>query len=446
MVAWSLADTAAAVGARLIGPGEALWSGAAIDSRAIRGGELFVALPGRFADGHDFVQAALERGAAAALVGRELVGLSPLLIVDDPLVALHELTRQVRRQTPQHLVGLTGSAGKTTTKEILASLLATRFKVAKSPGNLNNLLGFPLALLGIAADTEWMVAEMGMSTPGELGGVSRLGRPDVCLFTNVGTAHLGELGSREAIVEAKAELLEGLAPEGLVVANADNLGCRTIAARFAGRTVWFGREQSYRTVDFTAHPEGSRFQLVTPAGTVAIELPLLGEHNAANFLAAATVAVELGVTPEACAAAAPGLRPVAGRGVATLLPSGARLLDESYNANPEAVRAALAAARSLPGRHHLAVLGAMLELGEESATLHHEIGRLAAELGFEVVAVGDEARALAEAAEAPWLPDAAAAAAALAGRSFGPGDVILVKGSRGIGLERVVAALTGGPH
>ncbi len=446
MVAWSLADTAAAVGARLIGPGEALWSGAAIDSRAVHGGELFVALPGRFADGHDFVQAALERGAAAALVGRELAGLSPLLVVDDPLVALHELTRRVRRQTPQHLVGLTGSAGKTTTKEILASLLATRFKVAKSPGNLNNLLGFPLALLGIPEDTEWMVAEMGMSTPGELGGVSRLGRPDVCLFTNVGTAHLGGLGSREAIVDAKAELLEGLAPEGLVVANADNSGCRAIAARFPGRTVWFGREQSYRIAAFVPHAEGSRFQLIAPTGTVAVELPLLGEHNAVNFLAAATVAIELGVSVEECAEAALTLRPVAGRGVATLLPGGARLLDESYNANPEATRAALAAARALPGHHHLAVLGAMLELGAESTALHHEVGHFAAELGFEVVAVGDEARPLAEAAGATWLPDAAAAATAIASRSFGPGDVILVKGSRGVGLERVVAALAGGPR
>jgi UDP-N-acetylmuramoyl-tripeptide--D-alanyl-D-alanine ligase len=403
-------------------------------------------LPGRFADGHDFARVALERGAAAALVGRELAGLSPLLVVDDPLLALHELTRQVRRSTPQHLVGLTGSAGKTTTKEILANLLAARYRVARSPGNLNNLLGFPLALLGIPEDTEWMVAEMGMSTPGELGGVSRLGRPDVCLFTNVGTAHLGGLGSREAIVDAKAELLEGLSPDGLVVANADNAGCRAIAARFPGRTVWFGNEQAYRIAGFEASAEGGRFELISPAGSAWISLPLLGEHNAVNFLAAATVAIELGVSPATCAEIAPTLRPVAGRGVATQLPSGARLLDESYNANPEATRVALAAARSLPGNRHLAVLGAMLELGDESESLHREVGRYAAELGFEVLAVGDEARPLAEAAAAPWLPDAEAAAAAVANRTFGPGDVILVKGSRGIGLERVVAALSGGLH
>lgn len=446
MVEWALAEAATAMGAEVIGDGARRFRGVAIDSRAVRGGELFFALVGSRVDGHRFVPDAALRGAAAAVVARPIEVSIPLAVVDDPLAGLHALTRAVRRTTPRRLVAVTGSAGKTTTKELLAALLATRFEVAKSPGNLNNLYGFPLALLGVPEGVEWMVAEMGMSTPGELGGVSRLGRPDVCLFTNVGTAHLAGLGSRAALIDAKAELLEGLAPGGLVVANADNAGTREIAARHGGPTILFGSGQDYRVENLRPREDGlgSRFELVTPSATVAVELPLLGAHNVENFLAAATTAIALGASPEACAALAPSLGPLAGRGVIGHLGSGALLVDEAYNSNPEALRAALAALAAIPATRRRAVLGAMLELGAESAALHTEVGEHAAVLGIEVLAVGEEARPLAAAARADWVADAAAAAERLAADPPGPGEVVLVKGSRGIGLERVVGALSVG--
>lgn len=446
MVEWALAEAATVTKGQVIGDPATRWSGAAIDSRAIRGRELFVALPGQNADGHDFAAIALERGAAAALVSRQLEGVRPILVVPEVLPALHELTRAVRLRTPERLVAVTGSAGKSTTKEILAHLLATRFRVARSPGNLNNLIGFPLALLGIDEGVEWMVAEMGMSTPGELGGVSRLGRPDVCVFTNVGSAHLGGLGSRAALIDAKAELLEGLASDGLVVANADDAGARAVAQRHHGRTVWFGSSHEFRIEAFQPRPEilGSNFRLVTPGGQAEIQLPLLGLHNATNFLAAATTAITLGVSLDLCAAAAATLGPLAGRGVASQLPTGAWLIDESYNANPEATKAALAAAAGLPGSRRFAVLGAMLELGDESEQLHREVGAAAAALGFEVLAVGEEARELARAASGEWVANAAAAVAQLCDRRFGQGDVVLIKGSRGVRLEAVVQAIREG--
>lgn len=443
MVALSLAEVAKATGAALHGDPTVVVSGVALDSRTIRGGELFVALPGHHTDGHAFLPAAFANGAAAALVARaSVVPQGPELVVPDPLAALHELTRAVRQRCPQHLVAITGSAGKTTTKEILAAFLASRFRVAKSPGNLNNLLGFPVALLGIDETTEWMVAEMGMSTPGELAGVSRLGRPDICVFTNVGSAHLGGLGSREALIAAKAELLEGLRAGGVVVANANNAGTRAIAASHVGPVVWFGDGAPYRAEHLTTHGFGSRFELVTPAGRAIVELPLFGAHNVANFVAAAAVAGHLGIGAESCAEVATTLGPLGGRGVVQRLPSGTILVDDAYNANPEATQAALSAAAEL-ATNRKAVLGAMLELGATSPDLHREVGAHAATLGFDVLAVGEEARPLAQAAGGHWVEDATAAVAAAAARwSLGPGDVLLVKGSRGIGLERVVQALT----
>ncbi len=431
---------------------EALWSGAALDSRAIEGGELFFALAGQRTDGHRFVTQALDNGASAAVVSQpiEVPAGGGLIRVDDTFAALHRLTREVRTRVPRQLVAVTGSIGKTTTKEILATLLAQRFRVARNPGSLNNLYGFPIALLGIPEDTEWMVAEMGMSTPGELGRVSRLGRPDVAVFTNVRPAHLESFGTLRAIAEAKAELLEGLAPRGLVVANRDDDEIVRFVSRHPGPVVWFSVRQpaEYRVVDVRtdANTIGSRFCLIAGEEQVEVHLPLHGAYNIENFLAAAACAHSLGVSLEAIAQAADQVSTQPMRGVVHLLEGAVIVIDDCYNSNPVALDRALKSAMDLGGTRHLAVLGDMLELGPSAPELHAEAGRTAARLGFSpIVGVGELSRRLVEAAaeggaRTRWFASASEAAAAMR-RELTAGDVVLVKGSRGVGLETVVAAL-----
>ncbi len=451
----SVAEAAAMMDGRVIaGDPQRRWRGASLDSRRVAGGELFFALAGERSDGHLWVEDALARGAAAAVVHRDLAAPTGTVVrVADTYAGLHALTRAMRARAPRRLVAVTGSVGKTTTKDLLALMLGRRFRVAKSPGNLNNLYGFPLALLGIPEETEWMVAEMGMSTPGELAAVSRLGRPDVAVFTNVRPAHLASFGTVRAIAAAKAELLEGLPPEGLVVANADDPEVAWIAARHRGPVAWFALEGEApsRALDvepLAAGAVGSRLRWWVDGGEHAVELPLLGRHNVANFLAAATAAHAVGVPPAEIVEAARVARPAAGRGVVHRRADGALVVDDSYNSNPSALEAALAAAAALPAARRWAVLGDMLELGEGAAAFHREAGRNAARRGFSpIVGVGELARELTEAAreagaETRWHADVAGAAAALP--AAGPGDVVLVKGSRGVGLEAVVAALLAG--
>ncbi len=453
----------------------AWYQGAAIDSRRVEAGELFFALAGERTDGHRFVPGALAAGAAAAVVAdpvHEAAGCQ--IRVDDVTAALHDLTRDHRRRLGARVASVTGSAGKTTTKDLLALLLGECWRVHKSPGNLNNLLGFPLTLLAVDEDCEWLVAEMGMSVPGELAAVSRLGRPDAAVFTNVRPAHLagferegGAAAGVEAIARAKAELLEGLAPDGLIVANAGNphvvgLVERYLAARpedggaAAGRVVWYEVEPAAgRTpvAEVTAHDleplagkPGTRFVLGWGAESAIVELPLHGRVNVENFLAAAACALRLGVPIGRVAAA--GGRPTSapGRGEVVSLASGATLVDDSYNSNPEAAQLALQAARQLDGRRHVAILGEMLELGSAEGRYHREVGGAAAELGFDlVVGVGPltadlVAAAAAGGAQTVWFENPRAARAG-APALIGDGDVVLVKGSRGSALEHVVAAL-----
>lgn len=438
---------------RLIsGQGETRWEGAALDSRAIGGGELFFALQGERTDGHRFVPQALERGACAAVVSRqvEAVGDRGLIEVDDTFSALHRLTRDVRSRVPEHLVAVTGSVGKTTTKEILATLLAQSFRVARNPGSLNNLYGFPVALLGIPDDTQWMVAEMGMSTPGELGRVSMLGHPDVAVFTNVRPAHLKAFGSVRAIAEAKAELLQGLKPDGLVVANRDDPEVVRLVGRHRGEVVWFAMiaECDYSVADVRQRPAGpgTDFRLIAGNEEQAIELPLHGLYNVENFLAAAACAHRLGVSLSAIGEAATRIEGQPMRGELHRLSAGRVLIDDCYNSNPTALLEALRSARGLAGQRYWAILGDMLELGEAATDLHRQAGRQAAELGFSpIIGVGELARELvAAAADAGaatrWYASAGAAAKKV-GADLLAGDVVLIKGSRGVGLEVVVESM-----
>lgn len=438
---------------RLIsGSGDAVWRGAALDSRAVEGGELFFALPGEHTDGHRFVSLALDRGAAGAIV-QEAVSITSqgaVIQVDDTLRALHRMTRRVRDRMPRNLVAITGSAGKTTTKEILAAMLAQRFKVARNPGNLNNLLGFPIALLGIPDDTEWMVAEMGMSTPGELSQISQLGRPDVAVFTNVLPVHLEFFGSLRAIAEAKSELLDGLDQSGLLVANRDDPEVEHLAAAHQGRVVWYSISDAaqYTVADLRAAGEGevgTQFRLLADDAQIEIHLPLHGLYNVGNFLAAAACAHCLGVSLSEIQQAASHIVGPERRGIVHRLTDQIVVIDDSYNSNPAALSQALRSAAEVQGHRHWAILGEMLELGESAGDFHLRAGAEAAQLGFSpVVGVGELAQKLSQAAggagaESAWFESAKQAADSLV-ESLRPGDVVLVKGSRGVGLEAVVEA------
>lgn len=491
-----VAEAAEAMGGDVVaGDPTASWDGAAIDSRKVTGGELFFALAGEQTDGHRFVGAAFEAGAAAAVVHRDLrngeapEGGGAVIRVADTYQALHALTRALRRELPEVMVAITGSSGKTTTKELLARICSERFRTAKNPGNFNNLYGFPVSFLNVPDDTEVMVAELGMSSPGELGAVSRLARPDGVLLLNVRAVHLENFRDVSGIAEAKAEIFEGLpeganAARGFAVANRDDAEVVRVTRRWAsasgGRVIWFSAGGSEEKAPADA-PEaevrarnaraaligagegelrsGTRFTLELGGDSIEIELPLHGRYNVANAVAAAAAARELGVTPEEIAAGLAGAAPADHRGSVHLLAGPLRdavLIDDSYNSNPDALALALTGAAELAeakgengsaaaGRR-VAVVGDMLELGPDAPRFHRELGETAARLGFSpVVAVGELSRELAAGArsggaEAEWLEDAEAAAA-WAQEHLRPGDLVLVKASRGVGLDEVVERL-----
>lgn len=478
----SAAEASLAMGGRVAtGDPLARFGGAAFDSRAIRGGELFFAFRGDRVDGRAFVGDALARGAAGAVVERATEGSQRaiptpdrgfLIEVANTGDALMALARSFRLRAPEQLVGITGSAGKTTTKELLAAMLARRFRVARTAGNFNNRIGLPISLLNVPEDTEWMVAEMGMSSAGELRELSELARPDVAVFTVVRPVHLEFFDSVRAIAEAKSELLAGLANDGSVVANADDPEVARIARRHrdrrGGRVIWYGEGEERSGVpdrlDLRAGAVGtleggigSRFELTAGGRRIDVRLALHGAYNVTNFLAAAAAAWSIGVPLEEIAEVAAEMPGAPGRGEVHRLNLAAGgtafLVDDSYNSNPDAVSKALVGAADLQtaGRiagRRVAILGDMLELGPEAPEFHREAGARAADLGFSpIVGVGDLARhlvagAAAGGAEAIHQPDAAAAADWVVGH-LRSGDVLLVKGSRGIRLDQVVTRLLG---
>ncbi|HKI85914.1 MAG TPA: UDP-N-acetylmuramoyl-tripeptide--D-alanyl-D-alanine ligase, partial [Thermoanaerobaculia bacterium] len=323
------------------------------------------------------------------------------------------------------------------------------FSVVKSPGNLNNLYGFPLALLNASEDNDWMVAEMGMSTPGELRELSLMARPDVVVFTNVRAVHLEFFASVDEIAEAKAELLAGISSDGVVIANADDPAVLRIAARHLGRVVRYGlgadAEVRAEGIEVKGNRIGTDFELVSQRGRQAVHLPLHGRYNVHNALAAAAAGLELGLTLSQVARALGGVAAASGRGIVHRLSGEIVIIDDSYNSNPAALSRALEAAAELPARRHWAVLGDMLELGPKSPDFHREAGDEARRLGFApLFAVGEMAREMLTATEdrtARWFPDAQSAIATVLSE-MREGDLVLVKGSRGIELDRVVKALT----
>jgi UDP-N-acetylmuramoyl-tripeptide--D-alanyl-D-alanine ligase len=458
----TLAEAAIGAGAVLEAPSSVSNAGAlvargySIDSRTVAEGELFFAVRGDRLDGHDFVVAAVERGAVAAVVSRARVATLPdaalavpLLIVEDPLVALQALAAHVRRRWGKRVVAVTGSAGKTTTKEAIAAALGAKFNALKSHGNLNNAFGLPLQLLRLQPEHEVAVVEMGMNHPGEIAALCRIASPDWGVVTNVGTAHIENFADGQAgIARAKLELVDALPSVGVVFLNCDDPYVSQFGRDFDGRTVYFGAGPCAdpRLLEAVEDLAGLHVRYRAGEREGQLTLNLLGAHNASNILAGLAVALEAGVDLDAAVAALATLTAGERRGE-VLSVGGATILNDCYNSNPEALRSMIHTLAARPARRRILVAGEMLELGEHGPALHTAAGRAAAEAGLDLVAgVGGNAVHLATAActggvAALFLPDADAAGRWLL-LNLHPGDVVLVKGSRGVHLERVIEALT----
>jgi UDP-N-acetylmuramoyl-tripeptide--D-alanyl-D-alanine ligase len=423
-----------------------------IDTRVLQPGDFFVALRGQRLDGHDFLDEAFTRGAAGAVVepGRTVPGRGAIIEVGDTTRALQDLAHAVRMASGTRVVAITGSAGKTTTKEAIAAFLAVRFRVVKNKGNLNNHIGLPLSLLQLRERPDVAVMELGMNHPGEISTLVAIAEPELRVWTNVGDAHIGFFNSADAIADAKAEILERATSGHVLVCNADDSRVMTRARAFRGRIVTFGTSDAAtvgaRDID-NRGISGMRATMVTPAGERVMSTPLLGRGNLDNVLAAAAVALELGVPLDAIAEGAARLTPADRRGAVRRLPSGIVLIDDSYNSSPEALRRALEVVASEEQvSRKVAVLGEMLELGAQADALHEESGRRAARAGLRLLVAigGPPARRLADAAVATGMPPASVAyfekselAAADVVHRLRAGDLVLVKGSRGTRTDLV---------
>jgi UDP-N-acetylmuramoyl-tripeptide--D-alanyl-D-alanine ligase len=461
----TLAEAAIGAGAVLEAPasppphaGALTADGYSIDSRTVSAGELFFAVRGERHDGHDFVEAALKRGAIAAVVSRARAAslpnaalAVPLLIAEDPLVALQALAAHVRRQWGRRVVAVTGSAGKTTTKEAVAGALGAKFNVHKSQGNLNNAFGLPLQLLRLEAEHEIAVIEMGMNHPGEIAALARISAPDWGVVTNVGTAHIENFADGQAgVARAKFELVDALPASGVAFLNCDDPYVSQFGRDFAGRAVYFGAGPCADPQLLEANEDLAGLHLRFRAGECegSLTLKLLGAHNALNALAGLAVALEAGVDLDAAVAALASLAAGNKRGQVIEI-DGATILNDSYNSNPEALRAMIRTLAGRPAGRRILVAGEMLELGQHGRALHAACGRAAAEAGLDLVAgVGGNAEHLAAAAcsggvASLFLPDAEAAGQWLK-QTLLPGDVVLVKGSRGVHLERAIEAIKSG--
>jgi UDP-N-acetylmuramoyl-tripeptide--D-alanyl-D-alanine ligase len=447
-----LSSVAALAGGRLVGEDVEV-SGVAIDSRKVRSGDLFVALSGEHADGHDFLAQAFDGGAAGAIVQREGEHAGPVVVVDDTGRTLLELAADERRGLQATVVGITGSTGKTSVKDLTSAVLAIRFRVHASPRSFNTEVGVPLTLLTAETEADVVVCEMGSRGRGHITVLTNAARPHVGVVTNVGLAHMEMFGSRQAVADAKAELVEALPEDGIAVLNADDPVVRMFNERTRARVLRFGtaKDADVRAEDLTLDRDGRpSFTMVTPAGTERVELSVAGEHMAWNALAAAACGVGLGLTAGECAAGLKEARISPWRMQVLETPSGLRILNDAYNANPASTAAALRAARVMTGSGRcIAVLGEMAELGSIAADEHERVGELVARLGVErLVTVGEAAHAIAisavrEGVEPDRVTQCSTVEEALEAilSDLRPDDLVLVKASRAVGLERLADRL-----
>lgn len=426
--------------------------GVSSDSRSIGAGELFVPLRGERFDGHDFLLQAARRGAAACLSEEIVAGFSvPVIHVPDTLRAMGDLAadRRLRLQGP--LVAVTGSSGKTTTKEMLACILEQTAPGLKTEGNFNNLIGVPLTLFKLEPKHRWAVIEMGMSARGEIARLAEIARPEVGIITNIGPAHLEALQGIDGVARAKGELFAALPSGGTAIVNADDIRTRDLPVANGVTRLLFGECDiaEVRACDIRIHGHESVFKLCLPGEEILVRLRVPGRHNVHNALAAAAAALALGIAPALIGRGLGRYRPIAGRLNLANLPGGALLIDDSYNANPLSVKAALSTLDEMPGGgKRIAVLGDMLELGQEAATLHREIGAEAARRCDLLIVLGSLAAEMAAGARSAGMPESriwvARSHQEIAQRlqnTLVRGDRLLVKGSRGMKMEKICALL-----
>ncbi|HWC20887.1 MAG TPA: UDP-N-acetylmuramoyl-tripeptide--D-alanyl-D-alanine ligase [Flexivirga sp.] len=447
MIAFTLENIATVTGGTLHGDDQLVDGPVVTDSREAAPGSLYVARVGEHADGHDFAPSAIDNGAVGVLGSRALPGI-PTVVVADVQQAFADLARAVVDKAPRlRIVGITGSSGKTSTKDLLAQVLAPVGETVAPVGSYNSEVGVPLTVCRVTSDTRFLVAEMGATNIGNITYLTRIAPPSIGIVLNVGTAHVGEFGSVEAIAQTKGELVEALPTAGLAVLNADDPRVVAMAGRSVARVVTVGRgdDAQVRAVDVVLDEQDRPSFVITGLDGVdrlPVHLGLHGEHQIGNALAVAVAARELGIAPEQIAAGLAGARPVSRwRMEVHQLDRGVTLVNDAYNANPDSMRAALAALQRMgQGRRTIAVLGEMRELGELSRQAHHDVGATAAEFDIGVVmAVGAGAEPIAAAAEAAGVhverADDVEEAHRMVMQLLAPGDVILLKSSRDSGLR-----------
>jgi UDP-N-acetylmuramoyl-tripeptide--D-alanyl-D-alanine ligase len=433
---------------------KAVARGYSIDSRTVHSGELFFAVKGDRLDGHDFVEQALEKGAVGAVVRKDQMARYAvkirLLAVDDTLVALQTLATAVRRLWAKPLIGVTGSTGKTTTKEAIAHVLASRFRVLKSEGNFNNHFGLPLMLLKLEAEHDVAVIEMGMSHAGEIAALARIAQPEIGVVTNVAPVHLEFFNSVADIARAKYELIEALPSHGTAVLNADDEYVSQFGRDFRGKVVLYGLKG---TADVRADhiqprgAEGSAFEVIVGGCREKATLPLVGAHNIYNALAAVAVGLERGLNPTEAVGALASFAPADKRGQVVKL-GNVTVINDCYNSNPTALNAMVDALAAMPAKRRIVVAGEMLELGPAGEELHRKSGEHIAGKKIDVLlGVRGQTRAMVEAARQAGMRAEFVATPEEAGewlaRETRDGDVVLLKASRGVKLEKALETVVG---
>ena len=418
--------------------------GASNDTRKLEPGQLFVALQGQ-RDGHDFIPTAMEKGAAAVLCSRE-VGDVPAIIVDDTRKALGDIARGERQRIGMKVVGVTGSVGKSTTKEMIAAVLSRTYRVSKTPANHNNDIGMPMAVLAMSEDTQVAVLEMGMNHFREIAYLASIAQPDVAVITNIGTMHIEHLGSQEGILRAKLEILEGMSEDGKVILNGDDALLWNIHRREEMTIAYCGvqnPECHYHGSDIVQNPGLLQFNVKYGTLTFPVELSLEGMHYVSDALLAIGVGVEMGMNPSKIQEALSQFQNMAGR-QEIIEAKGCTIIKDCYNAGPESMAAALAVLGNQSGRR-VAVLGDMLELGVCTQAEHYRVGRIAAEKAEILLAYGPNSSRIISGAMTGGMAESKAKAfenrdeiVAALKRMIKPGDVILVKGSRGMRMELIL--------
>ena len=419
--------------------------GANNDTRVLQPGQLFIVLQGA-RDGHDFIPAAMEKGAAAVLCSRR-VGDYPAIYVADPRTALGDIAREALRELGAKVVAVTGSVGKSTTKEMIASVLETTYRTAKTPANHNNDIGMPMAILAMPENTEVAVLEMGMNHFGEISYLSNIGHPDVAVIINVGTAHIEFLGTQEGIRKAKMEIVDGMGDKGMLLLNGDDTLLRYLDKQPRQRITYFGQTEgcSVRAHDVQQDEDTLRFTAEAGKLTIPVELNLEGEHYVADALAAVSVGLKLAVPTEKISQGLAGFHNISGR-QEMLKTENYTIIRDCYNAGPESMAAALAVLGRKPGRR-IAVLGDMLELGDCAQAEHYKIGRIAAEKADLVFAYGPHAQRVISGTITGGMPETRGRAfesrEELLGalkRTAQKGDVFLFKASHGMHLDEILDA------